>query len=189
MTNTATETALPSRVTMYFAQRPYTLIDGINRMSLATGGVRNASIGANAGYNGHRVDVSRNAYGSFSASYTWAGLCWLARSATFEQALVAAEQEYARGAKGAATRVDCYTVEQVEICKARGYVTKEESDALTAQWRDARHDEINGALSFERQFGVPAVGFLANSATVAEYNAKVDQFIADRRANRNRATA
>ena len=187
MTNPATETALPVRVTMYFPQRAYTLIDGINRMALATGGVRNASIAANADYNGHRVDVSRNAYGSFSASYTWAGLCWLARSATFEQALVAAEQEYARGALGAATMVTCYTAEQLETCKARGYVTKEENDALTAQWRDARFDQVNWALDLERKHGVPGTALLAQSTTVAEFNSKVDAFIAERRSSRKTA--
>lgn len=174
-----------SLATLCVPQRPFKLVDAVNRMSLATGGIRTAQQAARADYNGHRVHVTFSSYrGAWSASYTWAGTCWLARMTTFECALDTALREHARGALGSEVRVDCMTEEQVETCRARGLVSLEEAEALNALWKDARFNQVNQAIELERRFGIPATAFLLRSATVEEYNTQLEAYRAEQRTRR-----
>lgn len=172
-----------SLATLCLPQRPYKLVDAINRMSLATGSVRTAQQAASADYNGHRVVVSYSSYrNAWSASYTWAGTVWLARMTTFEDALRAAFYEHDKGALGSEIKVECQTEEQVTICRARGLVSVEEAEDIKANWKDARFAEVNQAIELERRFGIPATAFLLRSATVEEYHAKLEAHREERRA-------
>ena len=170
--------------TMHMPQRSYSLIDAVNRMSLATGSYANASRGGGADYNGHRVDVDTGYHPGWRAHYTWAGIVWLARGVTFEQALDAALREHGRGALGSEIRVKCETDEQVAMCVARGFVSKEVAAELRSAWRDARHDCVNEAIDLDRKHGIPATAFLIHSETVEEYRAKIEAYRAERRAGR-----
>lgn len=169
---------------LYMPQRPFTLIDAINRMSLATGSYANASRGGGANYNGHRVDVDRGIHPGWRAHYFWAGIVWLARGLSFEGALDAAVREHGRGALGSEIRVACETDEQEALCTAYGFVTKEEDDTLRAKWRDARYDLVNEAIDLDRKHGIPATSMLIRSATVEEFRAKVEAYRLERRAHR-----
>lgn len=174
-----------STTILYFPQRPYSLVDAINRMALATGSVRAAQQAAGADYNGHRVSVAWSDYRkSWSASYTWGGLQWLVRGAGFEEALTVAMREFDRGALGAEVEVECQTEEQIEACRARGFVTEEEADALKSRWKDERFSCVNEAIDLERKQGISATSLLLLSATVAEFRGRVDAAYAERRAGR-----
>jgi hypothetical protein len=177
MTNTAN---------FWLPTRPYSLIEAINRMSAATGSPRYAELAANSDYNGHSVTVGFNDYRKYwVAEYTWAGRVVLCRG-SFEDCVRAAKAEHDRGAKGSVVRVRNVPADQIALVESLGFVAWSENaeKAHVATFRDARYDEINGAMAYERQLGCPAVGFLANSATLEEYNAKCDAFFAERRAAR-----
>jgi len=78
----------------------------------------------------------------------------------------------------------CETDEQIAMCVARGFVTKEVAAELRSAWRDARHDCVNEAIDLDRKHGIPATAFLIHSETVEEYRAKVEAYRAERRAGR-----
>jgi len=174
--------------------RPYSVIDAINRMAAATGSPRYAMLASHADYNGHAVSVYFNTYrGYWLAEYTWSGRNVLAQG-DLGLCLRAAKQEYDRGALGASVtatypdpqaqrlsddRMPSETLADFDAaCLAAGYSS--EPDACT--WRTPLHDLVNDAMSYERNGIAPAVGYLANSATVEEYNAKIDAHVAERRA-------
>ncbi len=165
---------------------PYSLIDCINRVALATGSMRYAAAGADADYNGHYITVEFNDYRKYwVAHYTWAGINRLARGSV-QDCLRAGADEYRRGAKGCTVVAGNVPDEALEFATSLGYVeySDEIRDAHNATWRDARFAEVNSAMRYERQLGCPAVGFLANSATLEEYQAKVDAFFAEQRTRR-----
>jgi hypothetical protein len=170
--------------------RPFSVIDAINRMAAATGSMRFAAAASSANYNGHRVTVSFNTYRQYwVADYFWAGRVVLSRgSSEIQPALDAALREYNRGALGAEVIVDARNEAEAEACIKAGLVPYSEAAraAHDATWRTDLHNEVNDAMELERQVGIPAVGFLANSATMDEYKGKVDAFEAERIARRNR---
>lgn len=164
--------------------RPYNLIGAINRMAAATGSMRYAQLAADADYNGHHVTVSFNDYrGYWIAEYFWAGRNVLARG-ELSHCLRAAKEEHDRGALGSTVVVTVSTDEDAAEVMAAGFAPydKESEAAHFAAWKDARFAEINGAMDYERHGLAPAVGFLANSATVEEYEAKLETFFAQRKA-------
>lgn len=180
--------------------RPYTLIDAINRVALATGSALYAQRGERADYNGHAVfaDYRRHAVGGarWVAEYTWAGRHVISRGAGrdgFVACVQAGKREHARGALGSSFRVrledglEGFTLaEQAAICVAEGLLpwSEEIQRAHDATYRDDRWEQIGDARSYERQGLAPALGFLANSATAADYKAKLDAHFAERRAAR-----
>lgn len=85
--------------------RPYSPIDAHNRMAVACGSPRIASLAAHADYNGHHVTLTWNSYrGYYVAEYFWAGRVVLARG-SFASCLKATTDEYARGALGASASI------------------------------------------------------------------------------------
>jgi uncharacterized protein YraI len=177
--------------------RPFSIIDAINRIGLATGSMRGAMAGSAADYNGHRVTVDHRGHAvggaRWVAEHFWAGRFVHARGAGcegFKDCVRAALREQARGALGAEVIVTCEdtpdmsAAEQAAFCASVGLSPYSDAAraAHDATWRDARFEEINTAFSLERQVGIPAVGFLANSATIEEYTAKCDAFVAERKA-------
>lgn len=84
--------------TFYLPTRPYSVIDCINRVSLATGSIGNAERGADVDYNGHHVYfVEPNQFKRYwTCGYTWAGSHTIGRGSLAE-CLEAAKREYDRG--------------------------------------------------------------------------------------------
>lgn len=163
--------------------RPYNIIAAINRVAAATGSPRYAQAAHGADYNGHHVTVYFNDYRKYwLAEYTWAGRQVLARGG-LESCLKAAKAEYDRGALGASVAVTVDNEADAALCQAMGFLpwSKEIEAAHDATWRTELHGEVNMALRYEQQVGIPATGFLANSKTMAEYKAKIDAFSAERR--------
>jgi hypothetical protein len=135
---------------MYLPIRPYGVIDAINRVALATGGVRGAMAGSHADYNGHSTQVSFNDRRQYwVAEYTWAGRNVLARG-EFESCVQAAKHEWDRGALGAAAQVKCLMDVQVEYCRSLGFVSQEEYDAANASWRNEYLDRVAAALRMDK---------------------------------------
>lgn len=190
------ETATPSTPTYGLPTRPFNVIAAINRMAAATGSIGYASAAANADYNGHHVTVNFNEYrGYWIAEYFWAGRNVLARG-SLRDALRAAKQEYDRGALGASVSANYPTslgswgnnkptesaAEFVALCEEFGFMTDEAQKAHHAAWWTPLHEKVTDAMSYERHGLAPAVGFLANSKTVEEYEAKLNAFFEERKA-------
>lgn len=174
------------KIRMWIPTRPYTLIDGINRVAAATGSIGYAMGAAYANYNGHHVSIYPPDYVKYwRAIYFWGERVTLCRG-TLEQALRAAKDEYDRGAKGASASFDASSEEEAQLAEKHGFVRwSEESEAdHKASFQDARFAEINNAFWYEKHAGVPAVGYLANSATIEEYNAKIQTAHEERRPSR-----
>lgn len=168
-------------------QRPFGVIDAINRQAAATGSVRYAMGAADADYNGHFVSVYFNGYrGYWLAEYTWAGRNVLCRG-SLASCLDAAKREYDRGALGSEvvarypTKKDfsddhdpSETAEEfARLCVAAGY-GEDLGEKGRPSWWTPLHDRVSDALWMERHGLAPAVGFLANSKTVEEYEAKLE---------------
>lgn len=180
------ETTKPAPKSFWKPTIAYTLIDAINRIAAATGSPRYADLASHADYNGHFVRVYFNDYRQYwLAEYTWAGRNVLARG-SLEQCLRAALAEYARGAKGCEVSCTVTTDEDAAIVEGAGLVpwSKEIEAAHYATWKDARFDKVTEAMSYEKHGLAPAVGFLANSRTAEEYEAKMEAFFAERKAAR-----
>ena len=176
---------------MWLPTRPYSLIDAINRVWLATGSMRNVAIGSDADYNGHYVSVAFNTYRQYwVAEYFWAGRIVVGRG-SFENCIIAAKAEFDRGALGATVVVTGVEDDKVEWMTTLGFVpySPDIAAAHFTSFSDLRYAEINSAMTFERQLGCPAVGLLANSATIDEYNAKADAFFAERKARNQKQLA
>jgi len=184
---------LKEKLQLWLPTRPYTLVDAVNRMAAATGSPGYAVAASGADYNGHHVSVFWNSYrGYWISEYFWAGRVVLARG-TLAQCLVAAREEYNRGAKGATVLVhvdseltDTMTTlgdkpeptvseKDLRLAEDLGYLpySKEADEAHLASFRDARFEHVGMALTWERKMGVPAVGLLVNSATAEEYKIKL----------------
>jgi hypothetical protein len=174
--------------TFWLPTRPYTLIDAVNRMALATGSTRSATAGSVAGYNGHSIQfVKPNKLKPYwTCYYTWDGIRTIGRG-SLESCLQAAKAEYDKGARGANAYVTVTTEEDAAKCLAAGFQpwSKEIEAAHHATFMDGRWDAIHTARDLERHGIVPgAVGMLVNSKTVEEFKAQVDVFIARQRAER-----
>lgn len=169
------------------ACRPYSVIDAINRVAAAQGSCRYAALSANADYNGHFVTVSFNDFrGYWVAEYTWSGRVVLRRG-SLRDCLEAAKAEYDRGAKGSqvmvSLRQDQSSWTDASLCIDLGFVPcSDDRPAIYGEpaWYTDLHREVNAAFMLERQVGIPAVGFLANATSMADYRAKIEAFKAER---------
>ena len=163
---------------------PMTVIDMINRAAAAQGSMAYAAAASHADYNGHHVTVSFKPHAvsgpCWNAEYWWAGRVVLARG-TFENCLRAGLQEQARGAKGGKLVVCVENEEQAQMCRDAGLLPEDEVKVLDAANVTPLHKKVGEAREHER-YGVPAVSFLANSTTVEEYEAKLNAFLAERKA-------
>lgn len=184
----------------HLAQRPYGVVDAVNRVAAATGSVRYALAASDADYNGHRVSVTFNDYrGYWIAQYTWAGRVVLARGALAE-CLRAAKAEYDRGALGAevvATYSAATPGDQVtppvsaadfeRLCVEAGYEVAPSAGTLPSWWTPL-HDKVGEAISWEKHGLGPAVSFLVSSKTVEEYEAKLSAYNLEAQAARRAAS-
>ena len=163
---------------------PYSLTDAVNRAALATGSVTNAARGASADYNGKRVEVDTGIRSGWRAHYTWAGLRWITRGASFESALASALRSPEAKAKGGLVRVSFSefakrddhvpTDERRALLRESGLLPRDEAEAVDAEWRDWRYDLAHEAIGWERRFGPGAVSVLLSMTadqTPADYHA------------------
>lgn len=156
--------------TFYIPTKPYTVIDCVNRAALATGSIRYAMAGHYANYNGHASHLSFNDYRQYYVGeYTWAGRCVFVRSSDFKEALRASLQEYKIQGLGASMSIYPHTDSDVEICRATPELIEGKEDLTKSEWRTWKYNHAHSALSWERQFGVPAVSILLAASTEEEY--------------------
>jgi hypothetical protein len=173
-----------TKQTFILPQRPYSVIDAINRYSLATGSIAQAMRTENVDYNGHHVAfVEPNRFKPYwTCYYTWAGIRTIGRG-TLAKCLKAARDEYDRGALGAMATVTVENEEDAAACVAAGFVAA--NDPSLPKFRTDLHDEVPSAFALQRHgICLDAVGYLANSKTLEEYRAKVDADIAAQKAQR-----
>jgi len=174
------------RFGFWLPTKPYSIVDAINRAAAATGSLGYAAAATGADYNGHRIDVSQSAYGTYTASYRWAGLHYITRGVGAAEAMAAAKRAYDRGAKGSSVKATVHTPEDAAAAVTLGYTpwSREIEAAYDATWRDARYNEAHAAIRCERQEGIPATAFLIKAVDLADYRAQCDAFYAERRARR-----
>lgn len=149
---------------------PYSLTDAVNRMALATGSYAGAMAGGSADYNGKRVRVDTGIRAGWRAHYTWAGLNWITRGATFDAALAAAFRDPSAKAKGGRVEVALSDYakrdehmandELREKIAAAGLLPAEEAEAIDATWKDWRFAEVNAALDWDKRWGAGVVALL-----------------------------
>lgn len=173
--------------------RPFSLVDAVNRYGLATGSMRSAALGSHADYNGHRVELDPpNPFKRhWTAGYTWAGWNVIGRG-DLRECLEGALREHGRGALGSEVLVlDVASDGDAAICESMGLVpySEEARKAHDAAWRTPLHDEVPHAFRTDEDFGVGAVGLLANSATLEDYRAGLDAAFEGRRAAKQGAGA
>lgn len=168
--------------TYWLPTRPFSLVDAVNRMAVATGSYRSAVASSGASYNGHRVHlIPPNDFKRYwTAVYTWAGMHTIARG-TLRECLVASKRYYDRGDLGAAVIVTVTSEEDAALCEELGFgiLTDEIRAAYEATWKDDRYDEVAYAL----REGQLNVSMLLESANLADYRRKCREN-AERRRNR-----
>ncbi len=143
--NTGKHTPRPCYV---LPTKPLSIIDAINRMSLATGGFRSACAGSDADYNGHSVEGRFNDHrGYWVAQYHWCDRIVVARG-DLAHCLESAKTFYAAQGRGASVKVECRDADDAAFCEAAGYIP---ADAEDRTWRDWRFDEVGSAVAAEQR--------------------------------------
>lgn len=166
--------------------RPYNVIAAVNRMAAATGSIRYAQAAAGADYNGHAVSfVEPNKHAPYwRAYYIWSGFNYVGRG-TLRDCLDGAKREYDRGALGASAHVKVETEEDARTCRDAGWLpySKDIEAAHDATWWTDRHDLVNEAMAWEKNGLFPgAVGVLIQCKDAAEYHARKEAYLEERRA-------
>ncbi len=168
-------------ISFHLPTKPYSVIDAINRMALATGSTRAAERGSGADYNGHAYKVHTTIHG-YAASYTWAGLRWIARNCDARDALRAGVSAYKTGGLGASLSVSLKP-EDAGLAAEFGLLPGED-DKTKADWWTWKHAMAAEVLGDEKRWGVPGVKLLLEAESKAAYLASVDTFLRERRAAR-----
>jgi hypothetical protein len=158
----------------YLPQKPYSVVDAINRAAAATGSMGMAMAGHDADYNGHYNHLCWNDYrGYYVGEYTWAGRNVWYRGVNFAQALDAACREYDRQGRGATMHV-CPQGEK-DAALAAAHPRFREGEEGPKEWaQDWRFAKVGDALRNEKMFGISCVPALVNAASEEEYQAHVD---------------
>jgi hypothetical protein len=146
-------------------ERELSPVDLINRRAAATGSIQYAAASEHGDYNGHpvRVGYRPHAVGGarWTAEYTWAGRCVLARG-SFKSCLRAAVDYYERGARGASVCVvldsndpGCPLDEQIAYATELGLKQREGDPWWKGRpsWWTPRHQIVSDAMGWESSFG------------------------------------
>ena len=99
----------------------------------------------------------------------------------FEDCLVAAMREYDRGASFARVTVCPLDKDQERFCIEKGLTEKEYENHRNPFYEDPMFKEINGAMRYENQLGIPAISFLLDSKTPEEYEQKISDYTDNKR--------
>ena len=161
----------------FIPTKPYSIIDAVNRMALATGSVQGAISGQSADFNGHRLRLEWNNYRSYYVGeYTWNGRNVFHRGTDFEAALCVSLNEFDRGGRGTSLYVSPHGDEDMvraANCPKLMAWSEEIEKAEDAKWKTWAYAEVNSALRMERQFSIPYVAHLIQAKTKEEYDALV----------------
>jgi len=185
----------------HVATKPFTVVDAINRVAIATGSVRQAIVTESASpviatgwnaYNGHHITVEWNAYrGYYVAEYYWGQRNVLCRGSAIDCVLAAITEWKRQGLGSKVTlTIKAEDVEAVQDATNRlttdpvPVMVQEGDEQWPPSWWSWKHDEVAGAVNLERQLGCPFTRYLADPMVVtrADYNAKVNAFFATRHA-------
>lgn len=146
--------------------KPYTAEEAIQRMRSATGTMAQAMMSTHNSYNGHSLDLNwipfRSHYVGF---YTWGGPVILVRSPDLQEAIDVMLDEFDRQGKGSCLKV-CPRPEDMGIAEKNPRLqlfSPEIETIYNATWKTWQHHVVNEALSWERNFGVPAQLMLESS--------------------------
>jgi hypothetical protein len=159
----------------HLPQKPYSVIDAINRHAAGQGSVGCAIAAADANYNGHAIIMGWNNYRRYYiCEHHWGERVVHARG-TAEEVLRVAVDEYKQQGRGATLNVwlkpqDAHLAAKYNLLPGR--------EASPQTWRTPLHAELLGAAMYERNGLCPAFAFLANSQTVEEYRLKIKAFFA-----------
>jgi hypothetical protein len=162
----------------HLPQKPYSVIDAINRHAAGQGTVGYAMAASDADYNGHAIIMTWNAYRRYYVcEHHWGERVVHARG-TAEQVLPVAVREYQQQGRGASLFVglkpeDAHLAAQYNLLPGR--------EASPQPWRTPLHAELLGAAMYERNGLCPAFSFLASSRTAEEYKLKIEAFFASHR--------
>lgn len=162
----------------WFGVKPGTVADLINRHAAATGSIGYAM--KMATHIGHMVRVYYNEYrGYWLVEHQW-GERVVHYRGDFAGAVAAAKREHEiNGPFGTVTFYDV-PQELQRLCLDAGAVERIEGDEKAAlPWQ---FEHVSTAFWTEKHVGIPAVSFLANATSEADYQAKLDAAHAKRRA-------
>ena len=151
--------------------KPYSVIDAINRVAAGQGSIRYAQMAADSDYNGHAIGMSFNDYRRYYvAEYFWGERVVIARGSA-ETVLDAVVREFTEHQGRGASLSVRLKVEDSYLAAKHGLLAGREPKELA--WRTPLHFLAGQAHTLETKMGVPAMSFLANSKTVAEYESKL----------------
>jgi hypothetical protein len=148
------------KVTYHLPERPYSIVDSLNRRAAAVGSVPVGMAAARANYNGHFVRLYWNDYRQYYvADYTWAGRVVVGRG-SFENCLRAVLSEYNRGALGASASVHPREddAEAIALCEATPELVSGE-EAWPPPWHTWRHSTAAGCARDYASRGSTAMQF------------------------------
>jgi len=162
----------------HLPQKPYSVIDAINRHAAGQGTVNYAMATADANYNGHAIIVTWNAYrGYYICEHHWGERVVHARG-NAEHVLDVAVREFQQQGRGASLNV---TLKAEDAHLAAKFNLLPGREASPQTWRTPLHAELLGAAMYERNGLCPAFAFLASSQTVEEYRLKIEVYFAAHR--------
>lgn len=175
MTTTSEPTA-----DFHVPQKPYSVIDCINRVASATGSPMYARSSEHGDYNGHALRLYYNSFRRYYlVEYQWAGRCVITRTSDARAAISDALREFARQGCGATLSVHLREVDAAVAADFPELLPGAES--AFAPWRTWKHNLAPTALRLERQTGIGHVNLLLQSDTEAEYDAALTAAYALRR--------
>jgi hypothetical protein len=159
----------------HLPQKPYSIIDAINRHAAGQGTVGYVTTTSDADYNGHAIIVTWNNYRRYYiCEHHWGERVVHVRG-TAEQVLAVAVREYNQQGRGASLFVGLKPEDAPVAVKFNLLPGREASPQL---WRTPLHAELLGAAMYEQNGLCPAFAFLASSQTVEEYKLKIETFFA-----------
>jgi hypothetical protein len=160
--------------------RPYSLIDAVNRAAVATGSVRYARQAADAGYNGHSVTVTYNAYRDYCiCEHYWGGRVVHVRG-SMEAALRAGRSEYDLGHRGTGVTTCELTPGEAQVALSLGYIpwSAEGEEAWKGLWYTELHSCVGEALG-DRRYGYDTTHLLLQASSRIDYHERKERSLAD----------
>lgn len=174
-------TAIATAGIYWIPTRPFTLVDAVNRMAIATGSIGYAMKAADASYNGHTVTVVYNSYRGYSICEHYWGERVVHWRGSMEDALRAGRREYDLDHRGTKVITDNLTPDEAKLALSLGYMpwTQEGEDAWTALWFTDLHGCASQAID-RRYFGSDTIHLLLRAVDKIDYFEHVQRMHADR---------
>jgi hypothetical protein len=172
------------RVAFHVPTKPFTAIDAINRVHVATGSPRLAMAGESADFNGHANHIDFNWYrGYYVGEYHWAGRNVWYRGGSLASAIEAGIREYDQQGKGASLSVLVEKDADLAVARAHPRLVEGTEDVTKADWWTWQHAHAGDFVRADKMFGgMDATVFLA-AASYDDWWAKVTAELDRRRGN------